>query len=128
MDAPPPASNFTFDKWRWGAHDRGTVRKGLEMTESKSSRDELIEKIMALKDTTRKEATDWLVSVLEGMTALLTEGKKISFVGWGSFEVQERKARQGRNPSTGKVLEIPASKRIPFKAGSKLKEAVNSTE
>ncbi len=98
------------------------------MTESKSSRDELIEKIMALKDTTRKEATDWLVSVLEGMTALLTEGKKISFVGWGSFEVQERKARQGRNPSTGKVLEIPASKRIPFKAGSKLKEAVNSTE
>jgi DNA-binding protein HU-beta len=120
--------------------------KGLEMTEAKSSRDELIEKIAELKGIPQKDAKDSLTSVLDGLTALLKdakdsltsvldgltallkEGRKISFVGWGSFEVQERKATQGRNPRTGETIEIPASKRVVFKVGSKLKDAVNGKD
>jgi DNA-binding protein HU-beta len=99
--------------------------KGYFMAETKSSRDELIEKIVELKGITKKDATDSLAAVLEGITAFLKSGKKISFVGWGSFEIQERKATQGRNPRTGETITIPASKRIVFKSGSKLKDAVN---
>jgi DNA-binding protein HU-beta len=102
--------------------------KGYDMTEGKSSKDELIEKISELKAITQKEAKDNLSAVLDGMTALLKEGKKLTFVGWGSFEVQERKATQGRNPRTGETIEIPASKRVVFKVGSKLKDAVNGKD
>ena len=102
--------------------------KGLEMTEPKSSRDELIEKIATLKGIPQKDAKDYLTAVLDGLTALLKEGRKISFIGWGSFEVQERKATQGRNPRTGETIEIPASKRVIFKVGSKLKDAVNGKD
>jgi DNA-binding protein HU-beta len=119
---------FTFDKWLSSPHYRVNVTKGLEMTEAKSSRDELIEKIATLKGANQKDAKDSLTAVLDGMTALLKEGKKLTFVGWGSFEVQERKATQGRNPRTGETIEIPASKRVVFKVGSKLKDAVNGKD
>ena len=95
------------------------------MSETKSPKDELIDKIADLKGSTQKDAKEYLTAVLDSITAMLKEGKKLSFVGWGTFEVQERKATTGRNPRTGETLNIPASKRVVFKVGSKLKEAVN---
>lgn len=94
------------------------------MSETKSPRDELINKIADLKGST-KEAKEYLTAIQDSITALLKEGKKISLMGWGTFELQERKATTGRNPRTGETLNIPASKRVVFKVGSKLKEAVN---
>ena len=96
------------------------------MSETKSPRDELIDKIVDLKGSTQKEAKEYLTAVLDSITAMLKEGKKLPLVGWGTFEVQERKATTGRNPRTGEALNIPASKRVVFKVGSKLKEAVNA--
>jgi DNA-binding protein HU-beta len=95
------------------------------MSEIKSPRDALIEKIAELKGGSQKDAKEYLTAVQDGITALLKEGKKRPLVGWGTFEVQERKATTGRNPRTGETLNIPASKRVVFKVGSKLKEAVN---
>lgn len=94
------------------------------MSETKSPRDELINKIADLKGST-KEAKEYLTAIQDSITALLKEGKKISLMGWGTFELQEREATTGRNPRTGETLNIPASKRVVFKVGSKLKEAVN---
>jgi DNA-binding protein HU-beta len=96
------------------------------MSETKSPRDALIEKIAELKGGSQKDAKDSLVAVQDGITAFLKEGKKLPLVGWGTFEVQERQATTGRNPRTGEPLNIPASKRVVFKVGSKLKEAVNA--
>ena len=53
------------------------------------------------------------------------QGKEISLVGFGSFSINKVAARTGRNPSTGKALEIPARMQVKFKVGQKLKDAVN---
>ncbi|MCL0040381.1 HU family DNA-binding protein, partial [Thermodesulfovibrionales bacterium] len=54
----------------------------------------------------------------------LTDGQKVTLVGFGTFSVFERKARKGRNPRTGEEIEIPAAKVPKFTAGKTLKEAV----
>ena len=55
----------------------------------------------------------------------LKKGEKIQLVGFGTFEVSERAARTGRNPQTGKEMNIPASKAPKFKAGKALKDMIN---
>lgn len=59
------------------------------------------------------------------VTEALTKGEKVSLVGFGTFEVKERAAREGRNPQTGETMQIAASKAPAFKAGKTLKDAVN---
>ena len=72
-------------------------------------------------------AADKVVSaVLDAIGAELANGNKVSFPGFGTFEVRERAARTGRNPQTGAEIQIAASKAPAFKAGSKLKERVSS--
>ena len=71
-------------------------------------------------------AADKVVSaVLEAVSAELSKGEKVSFPGFGTFEVRERAARTGRNPQTGAEIQIAASKSVGFKQGSKLKDRVN---
>ncbi|MCQ6307711.1 HU family DNA-binding protein, partial [Bacillus cereus] len=64
-------------------------------------------------------------TLLESIQQALQNGENVQFIGFGSFEVRERAAREGRNPSTGESLTIPAKKAPAFKAGKQLKEAVN---
>lgn len=59
------------------------------------------------------------------VTEALTKGEKVSLVGFGTFEVKERAAREGRNPQTGETMQIAASKVPAFKAGKTFKDAVN---
>ena len=87
---------------------------------------EMVNAISIKADCTKKDAAKYLDAVVETMTETLAKGEKISLVGFGSFEVVDREARTGRNPQTGETIEIPASKSPKFKAGSKLKEIVNS--
>ncbi|OLT19508.1 DNA-binding protein [Ornithinimicrobium sp. CNJ-824] len=71
-------------------------------------------------------AADKVVSaVLDAVSAELAKGEKVSFPGFGTFEVRERAARTGRNPQTGAEIQIAASKSVGFKQGSKLKDRVN---
>lgn len=60
------------------------------------------------------------------MSDLLAKGESIVIPGFASLSVKTRKARNGRNPATGKSIHIPASKTVSFKTGSKLKEDINS--
>jgi nucleoid DNA-binding protein len=62
---------------------------------------------------------------IEQITNALSRGESVSLLGFGSFNVSERAARAGRNPQTGAVIQIAASKNVSFKPGKALKEAVN---
>ena len=88
------------------------------------TRDELIAKIAKEAEISKKTATVALTSVLDGIVEALQAGEKMTFVGFGTFSVIERKARKGINPLTKKPINIPACKAPVFRAGSKLKEAV----
>lgn len=66
-----------------------------------------------------------LNAVISCLTDLLAKGDSIILPGFASISVKERAARVGRNPSTGRPLNIPARKTVGFKVGSKLKEAIN---
>ena len=77
----------------------------------------------ALKYADAEKAINALTKVV---TEALINGEKIQMVGFGTFEVSERKAREGRNPLTGEVLSIAASKVPKFKAGKALKARINS--
>ena len=76
----------------------------------------------------RKEAQAAVESILTNITAALKKGESVSLVGFGTFKVQERKARSGRNPQTGQAITISAKKVPQFAAGKALKEAVAESE
>lgn len=86
---------------------------------------ELIDAISAKSGFTKKDAEIALNAVTGCITDLLANDDSIILPGFASISVKQRAARTGRNPATGKPLEIPASKMVSFKTGSKLKEAIN---
>lgn len=79
------------------------------------------------KDTnlSKKDVEAVLKSFIDVVTDELKKGEKIQLVGFGTFEVSTRAAREGRNPQTGKTMKIAACKAPKFKAGKALKDAVN---
>ena len=86
---------------------------------------DLVEKIAESAGMAKAEAARAVDAVADCITEALAGGKKIAWTGFGSFEISERKARKGRNPQTGAEIHIAASKGARFKAGKKLKDAVN---
>ena len=81
---------------------------------------------MAEKDgVSKKDAEASLKAFTDVVAEELKKGEKIQLVGFGTFEVAERPARTGRNPMTGKTIEIAASKSPKFKAGKALKDSLN---
>ena len=81
--------------------------------------------VAARAGLSKAETDQALSAFFEHLKTSLGQGEKISLPGVGQFEVGERAARQGRNPRTGEVIDIPASKAVKFKAGKALKDAVN---
>jgi len=86
---------------------------------------ELVAAMVNQTNLAKKDVEAVLNSFMEVVTKELQDGEKVQLVGFGTFEVAERAARTGRNPSTKEVIEIPASKAPKFKAGKALKDAVN---
>ncbi len=66
-------------------------------------------------------------SALELIQESLVDGESVQFIGFGTFGITERAARDGRNPATGKPMKIAASKGVKFKVGAKLKQAVKES-
>ena len=73
---------------------------------------------------TQKAAGETVNAVLEGISSALEKGDSVSLIGFGSFNVVERAARQGRNPRTGEKMNIPASKSVKFTPGKAFKQRV----
>lgn len=86
---------------------------------------ELIEAMADSADISKAAATRALDGMVDAITAAMKEGDQVSLVGFGTFSVKERAARQGRNPQTGETIQIKASNIPSFKAGKALKDAVN---
>ena len=87
---------------------------------------ELIAAIAEQAEISKKDAEKALKAFVDVVTEQLKEGEKVQLVGFGTFEVSERAAREGRNPQTGKTMKIAACKAPKFKAGKALKDAVNA--
>ena len=85
---------------------------------------DLIKAVADASALTNKDAEKAINAVTAAITDALKKGDKVSLVGFGTFEVRERAAKQGRNPRTGEAMEIPASKLPAFRAGQALKDAV----
>ncbi|HZX48828.1 MAG TPA: HU family DNA-binding protein [Nitrospirota bacterium] len=85
---------------------------------------ELTDKIAISAGISRTAASNALNSILENITKTLQKGQKVTLIGFGTFSVQQRKARAGRNPKTGEVIKIPASKLPRFTAGTALKNSL----
>ncbi|GAA0814350.1 DNA-binding protein HU-beta [Colwellia asteriadis] len=87
---------------------------------------ELIEKIAEGADISKASAGRALDSFLTSVTEELSGGGEVALVGFGTYKVNERAARKGRNPQTGAEIQIAAAKVPSFKAGKALKDACNS--
>ena len=89
------------------------------------SKQDLVDYVAAAAGLTKADAGRALDAVIEGITSGLKKEKKVALVGFGTFAAKKRAARNGINPLTKKAIKIPAKTVASFKAGSKLKEALN---
>ncbi len=89
------------------------------------NKSELVAAIAKKSELSKKDSEKALVATIEAITETLAKEEKIQLVGFGTFEVSHRAAREGVNPKTGAKIQIKASKAPKFKAGKALKDAVN---
>lgn len=85
---------------------------------------ELIEKIAISAGISKSAANNALTATLDNIAKALQKGQKVTLLGFGTFSVQERKARTGRNPKTGEVINVSASRVPKFTAGKALKSTI----
>ncbi|MBI4744501.1 MAG: HU family DNA-binding protein [Actinobacteria bacterium] len=88
------------------------------------TKQDLIEAVADDVGISKKDAGRAVEAFIGGVTDALKKGDKVQLVGFGTFEIRERSAREGRNPQTGKTISIAARKSPAFKAGKALKDAV----
>lgn len=90
------------------------------------NKNELIARVAELADITKTDAAKVVDAYNQAVTEALGKGDEVRVVGFGTYYAQSRKATEGRNPRTGEVIKIPASRQPKFKAGKALKDACNN--
>lgn len=90
------------------------------------NKNELVAAVADQAEISKKDAEKALKAFTDVVTDELKKGGKVQLVGFGTFEVSERAAREGRNPQSGAVMQIAASKAPKFKAGKALKDVLNA--
>ena len=88
------------------------------------SKQDLVDFMAKKTDMSKKDSEAALAAFLDGVKSSLKKGNSVTLVGFGTFSISKRAARQGRNPQTGAKINIPARKVPVFKAGKGLKEVV----
>ena len=89
------------------------------------NKEELVQEVAKSAKVSQKEAAEVINCFMSTVQTTVSKGKKVTLVGFGTFESRKRAARTGRNPQTGKAIKI-AAKTVPvFSAGKKFKEPVN---
>lgn len=90
------------------------------------NKEELVQEISKKTKISQKQTDEVLAAIIETITKTVSKGKKVTLIGFGTFEPRKRAARTGRNPQTGKELKI-AAKTVPaFSAGKRFKDALAS--
>ena len=90
------------------------------------NRTELVAAMAEKTQLSKKDAEAALKAFVDVVSEEMKKGEKVQLVGFGTFEVSERAAREGRNPQTGETMTIAASKTPKFKAGKALKDMINA--
>lgn len=85
------------------------------------NKSELIKEVALKGKLSFREAADAVDAIIETITETMQKGENITLVGFGSFVILERKARNGHNPSTGGSIVIPAKRQVKFRPGSKMR-------
>ncbi|MCB9310115.1 MAG: HU family DNA-binding protein [Lewinellaceae bacterium] len=86
---------------------------------------DLVSAVAEATGLAKTQAANAVDAVFNSIEASLKKGDKASFVGFGTFSTVKKEAREGRNPSTGKTIKIPAKTSVKFKAGKSLADSVN---
>ncbi|MEP7194995.1 MAG: HU family DNA-binding protein [Saprospiraceae bacterium] len=86
---------------------------------------DLIENVAKAAELTKTQASTAIDTVIASIEKALKKGDKVTLVGFGTFSTSVRKAREGRNPATGKKIKIPKKKVVRFKVGKTLSEKLN---
>ncbi len=89
------------------------------------NKEELVNAVATATKLSKKDTEATINATIDAITAALAEGDKVTLVGFGTFQIRERAAREGRNPRTGAVLRIDSKRAPSFTAGKGLKEAVS---
>ncbi|ABF43704.1 histone-like DNA-binding protein [Candidatus Koribacter versatilis Ellin345] len=89
---------------------------------------DLVDKIAAASGISKTSASEAIDALVDGVTTSLKKGERVTLVGFGTFAVSQRRARNGRNPQTGSVIKIAARKVAKFTPGVELKKAVNKSK
>ncbi len=89
------------------------------------NKSELIDAVADKSGLTKADSERAVKALVDTVTGALKKGDQVTMIGFGTFLVRERKARQGRNPRTGETIQIKAANNPAFKAGKALKDAVN---
>ena len=89
------------------------------------NKDDLITEIATSAGITKKEAEETLNAIMENITSALKKGDSITLVGFGTFSISKRAAREGVNPQTKEKIKIPAKNVVKFKAGKTLNSSLN---
>lgn len=89
------------------------------------NKNDLVALVASSANLSKVDSTKAVDAVFDSITSALQSGTEVRLVGFGTFSVSNRRASKGRNPRTGEVIDIPASKRPKFTAGKSLKDAVN---
>ena len=87
---------------------------------------ELVNKLAKDLEISKKTAAATVDATLAAMKEAVCAGETVTFIGFGSFKMVQRTAREGRNPTTGKKIKIPAKKAVKFTAGKAFKESLNA--
>ncbi|MFA0156824.1 HU family DNA-binding protein [Vibrio sp. 10N.261.46.A3] len=111
---------FRYAIGEWDEELHYQRKKGQDMNKK-----DLVNHIAEQADVNKEQATAALNAIVEGITSTLADGDDVTLVGFGTFKITHRAAREGRNPKTGEVIQIAASKSPTFKAGKELKAQVN---
>lgn len=88
------------------------------------NKSDLIQAVVEKTGLSKKDSANVVDAILDSISDSLAKGDKVQLVGFGTFEVRSRNAREGRNPATGEAIKIKASKVPAFKAGKALKDMV----
>lgn len=88
------------------------------------NKNELVSQVAEKAGLTKRDSERALNAFMQAVEEALSRGDRVSLVGFGTFEVRERKARVGRNPQTGQSIRIPAARVPTFKAGKSLRDTV----
>lgn len=89
------------------------------------NKEELVQEVAKKAKVTQKEAAEIINAFMDTVQKSVAKNKKVTLVGFGTFEARKRAARTGRNPQTGKAINIPAKTAPVFSAGKKFKDVVN---